>query len=738
MGTLLLVAVTIGAAWAARSLNYDFSPQALYAAAGSDAVAYWEAFGDEFGHEDALVLMVLEAKGDRDVLTPEALSWMRRTAAAASSVPDVAGVYSAATLPLFWGDDQSTAVSPEQSEGFRTWIQSATLLDGLLVSRNRRRATTIAGMRPAVRSVARMRPALQALRATVGAVTPPQGYRVRWAGMPVVREHIVQDLNHEQRTMLPLAAVMFLLIMWWSLGTLRGALLPLLAVGMGMVWTGGALAMLGEQLNIVDNMMPIVLLVIGAANGIHIVHRYGEEVRRTPTDVAAARARTLRRMGKACLFTYATTAVGFLSLVLARFDALRAVGWHMALGLMLVYASTMALMALHLDALDAPTRRRGIGRLLSALGDAVTARPWPAIVLAIALLGASVWAASRVPVRTSMLEMYEHDHAVHETARMVEEELGGTLTVDVSLAAPRETLLAPDTLARVDAFTHAARNESAVALARSFVDLHSVLHARLLGETAPGARTPEQVEQVDTLARSLNATIRYNRFMNADATRGRVMLRVRDGGSDALATLSTSLQERLDGSGLSEAGVTTRLTGLGHFYGQALTGFIREMLRSLLGAAGVVLLLIVVLFRSVRMGLLAALPNITPLVLTVGYMALRGYELNRASAIVFAVGLGVAVDDTIHFLVRFREESAHGTSARRSVRRTMQTAGQAMVITTVLMVVGLSFVYTSDFMPTRRFAELTSVMMVAALIGDLCLLPALLVTFRGPRRATPR
>ena len=144
--------------------------------------------------------------------------------------------------------------------------------------------------------------------------------------------------------------------------------------------------------------------------------------------------------------------------------------------------------------------------------------------------------------------------------------------------------------------------------------------------------------------------------------------------------------------------------------------------------------LIALLFRSARLGLISMIPNLTPLAITLGYVAWRGYPLSAQNVIVFAIGLGVAVDNTIHFLARFREEAKSGDPLPRAIQRAFQGSGRAIVLTSLLIILGLAVLHTSDFLPTRRFAELTSVTMAAALLGDLCLLPACLALF-GRRRS---
>lgn len=139
------------------------------------------------------------------------------------------------------------------------------------------------------------------------------------------------------------------------------------------------------------------------------------------------------------------------------------------------------------------------------------------------------------------------------------------------------------------------------------------------------------------------------------------------------------------------------------------------------------------LFRSWKEGLISVVPNLFPLLCTFGFMGLAGMPLNTSSVITFAVSLGIAVDDTIHFLTRFNEEHAHH-GLHDAVRRTIARAGQPIVMTTVLLCMGIGALLTSEFRATQNFALLVIVALICALPGDIVILPALLTLFGGRRR----
>ena len=202
------------------------------------------------------------------------------------------------------------------------------------------------------------------------------------------------------------------------------------------------------------------------------------------------------------------------------------------------------------------------------------------------------------------------------------------------------------------------------------------------------------------------------------------MLRVSDIGSLGFKQLVSDVHEVVRKELPND--LRYEVTGDAWLHAVCMDQFVRDLFYSLLAASGVIFVLIGILFRSLRTGLVSSVPNLFPLTMTLGYMYLRGYELTAGNVIVFAISLGIAVDDTIHFLARYREEAKSSDDRVDVVSRTLSSSGRAIVLTSCLIVSGLSVLVFSEFMPTKRFAELTAITMFAALPGDVILLPAML------------
>ena len=745
--------LTVGAAWLAVRIQFDFSPQAVLEG-DDDFVRYCEQFKATFGSGDAVVLVVVEATGESDVMTAEALTWQAGAARKLSGLEMVQRVDSLAELqmPTFSIIPPLVRLSPiitalpadAQAEArLRGAVAKLPLIEGALISRDGRLATLVVNLDPARRDIDSLGDAVAQINSALADPPPPPGYAVHLTGIPVMRVDIVKSLQADLVWLLPLAAVGFAVVLAAVFRRLVGVLLPLLAVGAALAWTTAGIVLAGESLNIVSNVLPILMFVIGMANCVHVVNRYAQDAAGPGVTRQDAAKSTMSHMAMACLLTSVTTAIGFGSLLAARSKVLQALGWQAMVGIAMLYVCTIVLFSAMLGwfrppASTGPSGAPGlIARIVAASGRGVARRPWPVLLGSVALIAACLLLARNMPINSYMIETYDEDNPNIRTLRLVENRLAGILPLGISLQADKaETLLEPETFSKVADVQKFAESNDLVLLARSYVDLHCQIHARLAGQTGremvlppPGDTGRSRIRMSSAIIRSLGPASGYGTFVSPDGRRARIMLRLRDGGTRRELALIRDLEARLAEVFPAGCGIEARVTDDVYLHARGMDTFVRDMLRSLLGASIVIFAVIAVLFRSARLGAIAIMPNLTPLVVTLGYMAVRGYEMNAGNVIVFAISLGIAVDGTIHFLARFREEIEAGDGPGEAIYRSYISTGRAIVLTCVLIVAGLSVLGLSEFLPSRRFAELTAVTMLGALVGDLLLLPACLMLF---------
>ena len=633
----------------------------------------------------------------------------------------------------------------------RKAVDDLKLIDGSLISSDRRVSSIVAHIKPESLGINDLRTIVGAVANVLREVPPPPGYATHISGLPAMRAGIVGGLHRDLLTLFPAAGVLFLVVLGLEFRRISGAILPMLAVGVGLVWTGALIVLRGESFNIISNILPFLLFVIGIANCVHMITRYAEESGRLGPDALEAARRTIAHMSVACFLTFLTTAIGFSALLGARSGQLRSLGWHAMAGMCFLYVTTIAVLGALLPSIRTPQHMRAesghihpVARLLGFAGHAVARRPRTMLACSLAVIAVFGWFAHTVVASSWLFETYDADHPQMQALGLVEEKLGGVVPLEISLTADiGGKFLEPDTYRRVAEAQRFAEGLEIVVSARSYVDLHNevrgrmVVRAGFLGKMLdPVSDDRARLRTQDRILRNIPSLCRYDEFLTADGRWARIMLTVRDVGSRRMLGVLDVLNAKLAELFPAESGVKARLTGTAQVHARAMDRFVRDMVTSLLGAALVIFVVIGLLFRSLRIGLIAVLPNITPLVITWGYIGMRGYQMNAANVIVFAISLGIAVDNTIHFLARFREEVKTDGNAPEAIRRSYHGTGRAIVLTSVLIVTGLSVLMLSEFVPSRRFAELANVTVAGALLGDLFLLPACLMLFwKPPRRS---
>jgi predicted RND superfamily exporter protein len=735
-------------------LKFEFTPAAIYKGS-DDLVEFAEDFKKTFGYDEAICLVVLNAVAERDVLDVEALQWQRDIAADLAELPHVLSVESLVTLQGPRASLSGTLellpivaegqIDADVAESARLAFETLPLVRDGLLSADSRVAGIPIFIDPASRQIETLRQVVGAIRAALANRPPPTGYRVQLSGLPVISVEIVDDLRKDQLTLIPLAGITYLVVLGAMFRRISGALLPLAAVGMGLSWTMATFAATGESVNLVTNVLPALLLIIGVSSSVQIVSCYAEQVAAQRGRSARAALATIMHMTPACLLAALTTAIGFASLTTAHSVVLRHFGWQAAVGVGYQYVGTLVFLGTLLRffapprIIDHEQAKPGLTtRTVAAAGFAVARHPWLTLLGAVAIIAGSCWAGGWVQINSySVTETFSESHPSVQTLRLVERQLNGIIPLEISLQAKEPgQFLEPETFHRVVEIERLARELPGVLSVQSYTDLF-----RVILEHWPGRRVSETDRELvpdgDTgqkrLARTASfiakfpESFHFQFFMANGGTRARVRIRLAEIGSRKTLALLDELEARLEKLFPPDGPIAARLTGEAYVNAHTLTTLIYDLFYSLLTASLVIFGLIAIEFRSLRAGLVAALPNLTPLFVTLGYMGLRGYDMNVGNVIVFTICLGLADDNTIHLLYRFREELAHTGDVTQAIQRAFYGTGRAILATSFLLVAGTAVLMVSNFVPTRRFAELTAVTIIGNLLGVLLLLPACLV-----------
>ena len=583
-----------------------------------------------------------------------------------------------------------------------------------------------------------------------------EGADVHASGLPALVVDMVEYLEHDIRVFGVAVAVFFLGTLTLLFRKPRFVLLPVLTCVIVVVTVMGATVAAGTETTVVTSNISSLLFIIGMAHSIHLVVRYREERALHPerpykeTLAAAAAA-----IWEPCLYTATTTCVGFASILTADIQPVRAFAVWMAFGTMLAFAVSLLFLPAAF-ALLPPTTERVRSASEEEAGDARRNRVLDALaglalrhrvlVFAVSAVVAvvAVVGASRVTTDTNFTSYFRSDTEVHNGIDLID-RVGGTMTLEVILFGDRDGYwLEEDAYARVEAVHRwfEARPEVGKALSLvSFRDEGKRLLSKSPMAMFAGAPFKGMVSAVRGMAgkEALQEAMRPVVDDTFRTTRVYVRLRETYEGlrrKKLLDDVESFVRNdpRLAAEWEKPEGLRPVVTGMFLLFTNMLESLLGSQVSSLWWCVVAVTLMLALLFRHLGVALLAMPPNILPIALVLATMGFAHISLDLMTIMIASVSLGMAVDSSIHYVVRFRTELARTGSWEAAVPPTHQSIGRAILYTAFTVLVGFCVLVLSRFTPTLYFGLLTSIAIATALLANLILLPSLLLAARPYRR----
>lgn len=515
-----------------------------------------------------------------------------------------------------------------------------------------------------------------------------------------------------------------------------------LGPALGIFWTLGFLNFFELQDNpFNDVVLPVMLSLIGLADGVHLMVQIRRFQAGGMTERQAARE-GLQEVGLACFLTAITTSIGFASLSVAQHEIVREFGWSCVLGVGLTVVAILLVIPLAYFSPPAKFLRSIFTRKLlgvrlepveqqtgiiehhlhrvTGLIDLILRRPKPVawIGITITVVCAAIAMQLRPDERRSSFlpEKAEATRALHQMDRA----LGGLEFSEVQIRwSPAIAADSPEVLsviARIDDLLHAEP------LIGTPISLRSLLDA-LPGDSP----TVERASMIELLPPPLKRA-----FYKPEDRFATVTFRVQDIGIAQYSPVFERMETALKEISAEHPEFQLSLTGSAIHRWRDLYRIALDLGSSLGSETIIIICVLGVVFRSVRLGLIALVPNIFPLVLCATWMVYTGQPLEIVTVCCFTICLGIAVDDTIHFLTRFQEELPRSASRKAAIRSTFEAVGTSMLMTTMVLVVGFFTVTFSDMRDQRVFATMGVFTMLTAMIGDLVILPAILAVYALP------
>jgi predicted RND superfamily exporter protein len=594
-----------------------------------------------------------------------------------------------------------------------------------------------------------------ALRDVVMAHDAP-GFHVRLGGGPSIDAAVNIMMLRDMLTLVSYSSIAMLAVLFFLFRRFVAVVAPIVVVTLSVIWTAGLMSLTGMPLGMLSSMLPAFLFVVGIGDSVHILAVHATR-RRAGVEPTQAIIDSVAATGLPVLFTTLTTMVGLASFHFAAVVAIRQLGYAGAFGVAAALLNTLIVMPLALSLfpgkapaaeaapVDPAAPRRDIitRALVFCFGlseprpGAPTARRNATLAVSAALCVLSLFGVANLRVAHDPLEWFDPDVEVRVATERIDATVGGMATANVLIEATEPgTLRDLEVLRALAAFerhvldyrepgTGAAVVKNATSLLDAVRETHRALHG---GAPADWRLPDTQRGASDLMLLFENAgPAELSRLMNADATLAGMTFRAAWREASAYGPLIAHIDAGI-ARYIAPLGdrVTARTTGGVYTFYSVVTTLVSDLARSFGVALVVITILMAFFLRNLRLGLVAMVPNLLPILFVIAFMGATGVPIDLNSLLIASIAIGIAVDDTIHLLHHFEAHHDRGEGVEASLLAARRDAGRAVVATSLLLMLGFFIFAGAEIEPVRRFGVLVGLTVVMALLTDLITLPALL------------
>ena len=701
-------------------------------------VAFYKTIKDTFGDDEFFVI----AFSSPQMFTAPLLRMIATITKELEAIPEVGEVQSLANVDYIHGAEEYFEVRPflehipDDDTGLGILRQQALdnpLYVGNLVSTDG--STTAIVVSPKTHGAEDGSFRKRLLEQTKTVLNNHRGLvdQFHLAGWTMTNFSLSQYMKSDVATFIPLTYLFITVTIWLTFRNLRLTLLALANISICTGTTMGLFPLLGITLNNVTTIVPPLVMALALTDTVHIFAHLEKNLLDQKRKPAEALKIVLERVLTPCFLTSLTTAVGFISLVVSDIPPIKEFGYVASFGMVFEFFFSFMLLP-PLLLLCKPekvfihdSQDKGFNAFLTGLSNFVHSYPRRITAVTALLLLGSLWAASTIKVETNLLEYFKPSSTLRQELEHVESHLSGVGTVDISLKAQeRDAFRDPTNLAVVERVQSFAKTLPGVDRTISFVDFMKDMNKSFHDENQEFYRIPDSRELVSQYL-LLYDSGDMDDFITTEYDHARILIRISEHNSAGQARIITALRsftEQNDNNGLQ-----IRVTGRAVQDVNTIDALVQGQVQSLAMAAGVISLIMILAMRSLAIGFLSLIPNMVPIILNFGIMGAFGIPLNTSTALISVIGLGIAVDDTIHFLTEYKLRRAEKISIPETLRRVTQDKGMGICSSTVILFFGFSVLMLSNFVPTMSFGFLSAVIMITAWIGDMIVLPAVVLSF---------
>ena len=746
---ILVLILTVFAFYEMRGLRMDNSNEAFFLK-GDPSKLLLEKFRDTFGNED-FVYILFETD---NFFKPENISLIKRLARdLEESVPYISDIKFLGNVEYIGGVKGGIEIidlieeiprTSEEIELIKERAMNEPLYLDNLISRTGKTAAILLECEPYPEEKADPRKDIPPVVYKILDKPEYSDLEIYTVGGPVMDYEIDKIAAKEMILCGSFCILLLMVVMLGMSREWRGLFSPLLVVILSIFWTLGTVGALNWKLSMMVMMLPVLLICVGIGDSMHIISEFQDHKNQGHSRKEAI-IKTLSMVGIPCLLTSLTTAAGFLSFQAALIKPIREMGIYAAIGVIMALILSLVIVPIVFSFgknrsknKDGSDHRNDLfDRMLGGIASFNIKHSWAIIVLFVFLSIISIFGYSLVQIETDFMKSISTDVPIREAYDYVDSRMGGSMSLEVMLdTGKKDGVKEIGFLKQMESLQNYIDSHPLTYKTTSVIDILKKMRRAMYENQMEYYSLPETSEQAAEYlflyetsgGEELDRQVSFNYDAARIQTRSKTLSTkdVRSFISDVNSFVKTNM----------DPGIKVESTGTMTFV-KAMADYVSQGQRkSFIWAFLAIAVMMIIALRSFKLGLISMIPNLFPVVISFGLMGLLGIYMSIPLMIFAPIVIGIAVDDTVHFFMRYIREFNQTGTYKEALKATLLTVGRPITFTTITLVIGFSVFVISDMHTQIQFGLLSAFAFLWALLADFFLAPAMILLLKplGPER----
>ena len=741
---IMITALTVFMAQKGREAKLSYSMAKLLPNDHQVSVDYND-FLNKYGSQNVLVIAVEDS-----LITT--LSHLKKWDKVSESIKNINGIeqiISFSNLPILQkdADEKKFTVKKWFSEDIQTEeefqkalaiYQSQPFFKGLINSEENKVTTLLITLDEEMIRSSKREILIFSIKALVDNYSTDFGVKAHYSGLPYIRTVDSVKVKNEISMFILFTLLITALILFLFFRSFKATISSIIVVIIGVIFSFGSIALLGYEISILMALVPPVLIVIGIPNCIFLINKFHSEFRLSKNKEDAL-SKMIQKIGNITLLTNVTTASGFAAFILTNSETLQEFGVIASLNILFIFLLSLFIIPIYFSFSSAPKKRhtqhldkKWINNLVQYLAYLVKYKRKHIYVITVVLIVVGFFGIIQLKTTGNITEDLPKEQALYQDLKFLESNFGGVLPLEVLVNTKKKNgLLKSYNLRKIEKLSDVLETYPEFSKPSSYIDAVKYSKQAFYNGDSTYYSLPNSQEQrvISSYLKNSSEGLGFgNLLMDSLKQEARISLRVADISTSKMDSIFDSLLPKINEIFDPEKYDVT-ITGTSIVFLNGTKFLIKNLVLSLLLVIVLISIFMAWMFNSFRMVVVSIIPNLIPLLLTGAIMGYFGIALKPSTILVFSIAFGISVDDTIHFLAKYRQELLmNNWNIRKSVFSALNETGVSMFYTSVVLFFGFFIFVASDFGGTIALGLLVSITLMLAMLSNLLLLPALLLS----------